>query len=125
MRGTAERAETVGELKEKVRELEDLVIEFGRETTDAMLEAWKSRIDSLRVQADLGRMELRDESVEAVDAAEAAWHAARIRMEAASSEASDVGTALMEGLRSARAGVRAAVALAQERVDAGMKVGAG
>ena len=125
MSATAERAETVGELKLKVRELEGLMVELGRETTDAMLEAWKSRIDSLRVQANLGRMELRDETVDSVDAAETAWHAARTRMEAVSSEASDVGTALMEGLRSARAELRAAVELAQDRVDEGRKLAAG
>lgn len=114
----SERSERVEELKQKVRELEDLIVQLGRETTDAILEAWKARIDALRVQADLGRMEMRDETAGSVDAAEAAWHTARARLDALSDEASDVGTALIEGMRSARSELRAAVGLAQERIDA-------
>ena len=125
MADAGERTETVAELKQKVRELEDVMVQLGRETTDAMLEAWKSRIDVLRVQADLGRMELRDETIDSVDAAEGAWQSARNRIEALSSEASDVGTALVEGVRSARAELRAAVELAQARIDEGSGVSAG
>ena len=113
-----ERSERVEELKEKVRELEDLIGALGRETTDAVLEAWKARIDGLRVQADLGRMEMRDETAGSVDEAEAVWRSARARLEALSDEASDVGAALIEGMRSARDDLRAAVGLAQERIDA-------
>ena len=113
-----ERSERVDELKQKVRELEDLIVALGRETTDAILEAWKARIDGLRVQADLGRMEMRDETAGSVDEAEAVWRSARARLEALSDEASDVGTALIEGMRSARNDLRAAVGLAQERIDA-------
>ncbi len=113
-----ERSERVDELKQKVRELEDLIVALGRETTDAILEAWKARIDGLRVQADLGRMEMRDETAGSVDDAEAVWRTARARLEALSDEASDVGTALIEGMRSARNDLRAAVGIAQERIDA-------
>ena len=113
-----ERSERVEELKEKVRELEDLIVALGRETTDAILEAWKARIDGLRVQADLGRMEMRDETAGSVDEAEAVWRSARARLEALSDEASDVGAALIEGMRSARNDLRAAVGIAQERIDA-------
>ncbi len=114
----SERSERVDELKLKVRELEDLVVQLGRETTDAILEAWKARIDGLRVQVDLGRMEVRDETAGSVDDAEAVWLAARTRLDALSEEASDVGTALIEGIRSARSELSAAVGLAQERINA-------
>ena len=113
-----ERSERVDELKRKVRELEGVIVALGRETTDAILEAWKARIDGLRVQADLGRMEMRDETAGFVDDAEAVWRTARTRLEALSDEASDVGTALIEGMRSARSDLRDAVGTAQERIDA-------
>lgn len=115
-----ERSERVEELTQKVRELEDLIIQLGRESTDAILEVWKARIDALRVQADLGRMELRDDSAGSVDAADAAWTRARTQLDALTAEATDVGTALIEGLRSARSELRAAFGLAQERVEAGI-----
>ena len=46
------------------------------------------------------------------------WATARDRLTAASLEASDVRVALTEGLRAARADLRAAVDLAQERIEA-------
>ena len=116
-----ERSERVEELTQKVRELEELIIQLGRESTDAILEVWKARIDALRVQADLGRMELRDDTAGLLDAAEAAWSGARVRMDSLTSEATDVGTALIEGLRSARSDLRAAVGLAQARIEADAK----
>ncbi len=116
-----ERSERVEELTQKVRELEELIIQLGRESTDAILEVWKARIDALRVQADLGRMELRDDTAGPLDAAEAAWSGARTRLDSLTSEATDVGTALIEGLRSARSDLRAAVGLAQARIEADAK----
>lgn len=116
-----ERSERVEELTQKVRELEELIIQLGRESTDAILEVWKARIDALRVQADLGRMELRDDTTGPLDAAEAALSGARVRMDSLTSEATDVGTALIEGLRSARSDLRAAVGLAQARIEADAK----
>ncbi len=118
-----ERSERVEELTQKVRELEELIIELGRESADATLEVWKARIDALKVQADLGRMDLRDDTAGPLDAAEAAWSGARARMESLTSEATDVGTALIEGLRSARSELQAAVSLAQARIEAGISHG--
>ncbi len=66
-------------------------------------------------------MELRDDTAGPLDAAEAAWSGARIRMDSLTSEATDVGTALIEGLRSARSELRAAVGLAQARIEADSK----
>lgn len=112
------QAETLDELKAKVRELEHLVVELGRETVDATIEAGRARIDALRVQADLGRMDARDEASEQFEEVESVLQAVRQRFNALTSESSDVGAALLEGLRSARSDLRAAVELAQERVEA-------
>lgn len=83
----SERSERVDELKQKIRELEDLLVQLGRESTDGILEAWRARIDALRVQADLGRMEVRDDTARPLDAADAAWHAARARLDAEAARA--------------------------------------
>ena len=112
------QAETLDELKAKVRELEHLVVELGRETLDATVEAGRARIDVLRVQADLGRMDVRDDANEQFSDVENVLQAVRQRFNALTSESADVGAALLEGLRSARSDLRAAVELAQERVDA-------
>ncbi len=112
------QAESLDELKAKVRELEHLVVELGRETVDATIEAGRARIDVLRVQADLGRMDVRDEANEQFSDVEDVLKAVRQRFNALTGESADVGAALLEGLRSARSDLRAAVELAQERVDA-------
>ncbi|MBK5287733.1 MAG: hypothetical protein JJE46_04620, partial [Acidimicrobiia bacterium] len=59
-----ERRETVEELTTKLREVEHLMIELGRDTIDALVDAARARVDALRVQLDLGRMDARDELAE-------------------------------------------------------------
>lgn len=115
---STKQAETLDELRAKVRDLEHLVVELGRETVDATVEAARARIDTLRVQADLGRKNARDELSEQFGDVEGVFQAVRQRFNALTDESSDVGAALLEGLRSARSDLRAAVDLAQERVDA-------
>ena len=115
---STKQAETLDGLRAKVRDLEHLVVELGRETVDATVEAARARIDTLRVQADLGRMDARDGVNEQFGDVEGAFQAVRQRFNALTDESSDVGVALLEGLRSARSDLRAAVDLAQERVDA-------
>lgn len=115
---STKQTETLDELRSKVRDLEHLVVELGRETVDATVEAARARIDTLRVRADLGRMDARDELGEQFGEVEGVFQAVRQRFNALTDESSDVGAALLEGLRSARSDLRAAVDLAQERVDA-------
>ena len=115
---STKQTETLEELRSKVRDLEHLVVELGRETVDATVEAARARIDTIRVRADLGRMDVRDEVGEQFGDVEGVFQAVRQRFNALTDESSDVGAALLEGLRSARSDLRAAVDLAQERVDA-------
>ena len=115
---TQHQTETVEQLRHDVREVEELLVELGRETVQATLDAWRARIDNLRLQVELGRMEADDEIGASIGGAESAWSTARDRLEAASLEASDVRVVLSEGLRAARADLQAAVDLAQERIEA-------
>ncbi len=111
--------ETVEVLRTKVRELEELLIQLGRETVGAAVDAARARIDTLRVRADLGRMDARDEvSAELADV-DQLLRTAEQRGEGLTAESSDIGTALVEGLRSARSEIAAAVELARERFAAG------
>ena len=111
-------AETIDQLKAKVRELEDLLAQLGHEVVDAAMDAARARIDALRVQASLGRMDARDEAEARLDEAGDILQAARTRFEMLTDESSDVGAALVEGLRSARGDLEAAVELVEERVTA-------
>jgi hypothetical protein len=115
---TDQRTETMEQLRADVREAEELLVELGRETVQATLDAWRARIDNLRIQVELGRMEVDDEVTTSIGSAESVWATARDRLNAASLEASDVRVALTEGLRAARADLQAAVDLAQERIEA-------
>jgi hypothetical protein len=115
---TQQQTETIEQLRRDVREFEELLVELGRETVQATLDAWRARIDNLRLQVELGRMDVDDEVTESIGSAESVWATARDRLSAASLEAADVRDALSEGLRSARADLQAAVDLAQERIEA-------
>ena len=114
------RAETVEELKTKVRELEDLLAELGHDVVDSTMDAARARIETLRVQAKLGRMDARDDVELRLDEAGEVLQTARTRFELLTSESSDVGAALVEGLRSARGDLQAAIQLVEERVTAGL-----
>jgi len=118
---TNAQTETVDELKTKVRELEDLLSQLGHEVVDSTMDAARARIETLRVQADLGRMDARDDARARVAEAGEMLQTARIRFELVTAESSDVGAALVEGLRSARGDLEAAVQLVEERVTAGLR----
>lgn len=117
MSDTMTQTETVAALRRKVRELESLLAQLGHEVVDATMDAARARIDAIRVQADLGRMDARDEAGDQLADAERLLLTARDRFDALTEESTDVGDALVEGLRSARADLEAAVGLARERVD--------
>ncbi len=115
---TQQQSETMEQLRADVREAEELLVDLGRETVQATLDVWRARIDNLRLQVELGRMEVDDEVTESIGGAESSWATARDRLTAASLEVSDIRVALAEGLRAARADLQAAVDLAQERIEA-------
>ncbi len=109
---------TMEEVRAEVRELRTLLARLGRETVGSTLDAWRARIDNLWVQADLARMEGRDEVRASIDDADRLWHRTRERMEVVSDEAGGVGAAMIEGLKAARSDLGAAVELAEERLAA-------
>lgn len=116
---TAERDATLEEVRQEVQELRDLLVQLGRETVEATLEAWRARVDNLRVQASLGRMDARDDVETSIEEAESTLGVVRRRLGALLDEADDVRGALVEGLRSARSDLSSAVELAEERIEAG------
>ncbi len=116
---TVERDATLEEVKQEVHELRGLLVQLGRETVEAMLEAWRARVDNLRVQATLGRMDAHDDVEASIEEAESTLGGVRRRLGALLDEAGDVRGALVEGLRSARSDLSSAVELAEERIEAG------
>jgi chromosome segregation ATPase len=116
---TVERDATLEEVKQEVHELRGLLTQLGRETVEATLEAWRARVDNLRVQARLGRMDVQDDVEASIDEAESTLGAVRRRLGALLDEADDVRGALVEGLRSARSDLSSAVEMAEERIEAG------
>lgn len=116
---TVERDATLEEVKHEVQELRGLLAQLGRETVEAMLEAWRARVDNLRVQARLGRMDAHDDVEASIEEAESTLGAVRRRLGALLDEADDVRGALVEGLRSARSDLSSAVEMAEERIEAG------
>ena len=113
------QAETVEALRVEVRELEELLARLGHQVVDAALDAARARIDTLRVRAKLGRMDAKDEVAVRFDDATEILQRARDRFAALTDEGADVGTALVEGLQSARDELQAALHLVEERVGVG------
>ena len=113
------QAETVEALRVEVRELEELLARLGHQVVDAALDAARARIDTLRVRAKLGRMDAKDEVDVRFDDATEILQRARDRFAALTDEGADVGTALVEGLQSARDELQAALHLVEERVGVG------
>ena len=115
----ASQAETVEALRVEVRELEELLARLGHQVVDAALDAARARIDTLWVRAKLGRMDANDEVDVRFDDASEILQRAHERFAALTDEGADVGTALVEGLQSARDELQAALQLVEERVGAG------
>jgi len=115
---TMSRVETIDEVKAEVRELRVLLVQLGRETVEALLDAWRARLDNLRVQVDLAEMDGRDEVDHAVRRADETLRAVRARLDSGSGATDDVREILREGVASARADLGAAVELAEERIEA-------
>ena len=115
------QAETVEALRAKVGELEGLLARLGHQVVDSALDAARARIDTLRVRATLGRMDAKDEADLRLEDATEILQRAHDRFAALTDESEDVGTALVEGLQSAREELNAAVQLVADRVGASSK----
>ncbi|MGZ6886161.1 MAG: hypothetical protein ACXVJA_08110 [Acidimicrobiia bacterium] len=118
---TASRDETLEEVRAEVRELRELLVQLGRETVEAFLDTWRARIENLRVQADLARMDARDEVDASIDESDSRLRSARTQLASALHEADDVRSVLVDGLGAARSDLQAAVTLAEERIEAGRR----
>jgi hypothetical protein len=106
---------TVQQIADDLHDLRVQFVRLGNETIDATLDAWRARIDSLVVQADLARLDGRDEVRASLDEADRVWRWTRDRLLARRSGAG-AGEAMLEGIRAARADLAAAVELAEEQL---------
>jgi hypothetical protein len=109
---------TMQQMREDLHELRTLMVRLGNETVDATLDAWRARIDNLVVQADLARLDGRDEVDAALAEADRVWRWTRDRLLARRGDQTQAGEALLEGIRAARADLTAAVELAEEQLAA-------
>jgi hypothetical protein len=108
---------TVEQIADELRVLRAQFVRLGNETVDATLDAWRARIDNLALQADLARLDGRDEVRAALAEADRVWRWTRDRLVARRTSAA-AGEALLEGVRAARADLAAAVELAEEEIAA-------
>ena len=92
---------TVQEIADDLHDLRTLIVRLGNETVDATLDAWRARIDNLAVQADLARLDGRDDVRTALDEADRVWRWTRDRLVARRGDPSAAGDALLEGVRAA------------------------
>lgn len=116
MSETMAKDESIEEIRAEVQELRESLVRLGRETVEALVDAWHARLDNLRVQVDLAQMDGRDDVDAALHRAETALGALRQRLDVRNAAADDVRTILREGVDSARAELQSAVKLAEERV---------
>jgi hypothetical protein len=111
---TTARSETVEQLTAELREVRALLVQLGHETVEATLSAWRARLDNLVVQADLARLDGRDDVRASVDRAEQVWQHTRDRLRSGSEERAEAGEALLVGVGAARSDLAAAVERAEE-----------
>lgn len=82
------------------------------EAAEQQLEAWRARLDHMSLQADLARLEARDEWERAETSAENAWLAARNHLRAAAADFEATVDTAREGINRSMSEVRAAVTAA-------------
>jgi hypothetical protein len=109
---------TMQQIADDLHDLRLQLVRLGNETVDATLDAWRARIDSLVVQADLARLDGRDEVRASLEEADRVWRWTRDRLLVRRGADAAAGEALVEGVRAARADLAAAVELAEEQLAA-------
>ncbi|MGZ4734646.1 MAG: sll1863 family stress response protein [Acidimicrobiia bacterium] len=105
------------EMSGHLREWEAKAEHAGREATQARLDAWRARIDELRVQAHLAGLDASDELAAPVARLELRLDHARDRLRQLARETDDVWTALSTAYASARDELRAGAQLIEERIS--------
>jgi hypothetical protein len=87
-----------------------------RKALEQQLDAWRGRLDDLRVRAKLAQMEVRDEASELLDRVESAYHAARRHFDEATDDPGQTAEALRAGARAVLRDLRDSVAAARRKL---------
>lgn len=87
--------------EERLAALEARVAELEESAVDAELARLRSRIDDLRVQASLARMDAQDDVRTTIDRLEGLWGDARQQLEKLRDESRDAGRGVGDNLRHA------------------------
>jgi phage-related minor tail protein len=87
-----------------------------RKALEHQLDAWRGRLDDLRVRAKLAQMEVRDEASELLDRVESAYHAARRHFDEATDDPGQTAEALRAGARAVLRDLRDSVAAARRKL---------
>ena len=85
----------------RIAALESRIEELEQSSVDAKLEEWQSKIDDLKVQARLGRMDASDEVKSSLDRLNDTWSGVRDRLDQFVSDGRTATDSLAGGLRSA------------------------
>jgi hypothetical protein len=100
----------------RLRDWETKAEEVGRETVEARLDAWRARIEALRIQVHLAGLDARDQGAPTIARLETRLDHAADRLRELAMESRDVWVALAETFESARGELVAGERLVSERV---------
>lgn len=90
-----------------------------QQQVDQLLARWRGWVDGMLVQADLGRMDVRDEAVETLNRVENAWLALKSEAERTGADAGSSAADLRRDTAILLADLRRAARAAIERLKAG------
>lgn len=105
------------DLLARLRDWEAKAEAAGRETVEARLDAWRARIEALRIQVHLAGLDADSEAAAPLRRLDARLDHARDRLRELTQESNDVWTVLGEAYRSAREELAAGERLIAERVS--------
>lgn len=83
-----------------------------------LIESWRGRLDDLKVQADLGRMEARDRIRGDLERAEGLWTELKGRLEGLGDKAAETGGELRDDVKTLVDDLRDALRSAADRIAA-------
>lgn len=105
-------------LERKVESLDRTVNRLARQVADAEMAGWEARIEQLRLEATLGRMEIEDELADRLTRVREAYQAARKELDDLPELVGDTIAVLPDRLRPALDMVESAYREAREKLNA-------
>lgn len=93
-------------VEERLEALEARVAELEQDSVEAELTQFRGRLDDLRVQAHLARMEAQDDLSSVIDRLEGVWSEAKRQIERLRDESRSAGGGMRDGARKALSDLR-------------------